>query len=133
MQKLAQCVLWLMALFYLYGASVHFLNMLSLTGFSWPDAPRKWQVLDMAYLILDSLVVVGILMNRRFGFIAFYLAAVSQIILYTVFQHWILDVPEAFAVADEQRAALTAMVYFHVATLVLVTAALRVRHQAQVP
>ena len=126
-QRLAQTLLWIVALFYLYGASVHILNMLSLTGFSWPDAPLKWQILDVVYLVLDLLVVVGIFTNRPIGFVAFYIAAISQIILYTVFQAWIVDVPEAFAVTDDQRAYLTTLTYFHLVTILLVTAALLAR------
>ncbi len=86
-------LLWIVAFFYLYGASVHVLNMLSLSGFDWLTAPLKWRVLDVAYLILDLLVVVGFFAGWKIGFVAFYLAATSQILLYTVFRSWIIVVP----------------------------------------
>ena len=54
----------------------------------------------------------------------FYAAALSQILLYTVFREWIIDVPAEFAVSAEQRSYLTTLVIFHCVTLVLVSAAL---------
>ena len=101
--------------------------MLSQTGFAWPAAPPKWRVLDVVYLVLDILVVIGIFAKWRIGPIAFYLAAISQIILYTIFRDWILAVPEEFAVSEAQRSYLTTLVYFHLITLVLVTGALMVQ------
>ena len=47
MKLAASIVIWLVAAFCCYGALVHVLNMLSLTGFDWQSAPLKWQVLDV--------------------------------------------------------------------------------------
>ena len=127
MKLAASIVIWLVAAFYAYGALVHVLNMFSLSGFDWRSAPVKWQVLDVSYLIIDLVVVVGLILSWRLGFVAFYVAALSQIILYTVFRNWIIDVPAEFAVSDEQRGYLTSLVIFHCVTLVLVTAAVWVR------
>ena len=127
MKFAASIVIWAVAAFYLYGAAVHVLNMLSLTGFEWRAAPAKWQVLDVAYLILDLVVVAGLPLNWKAGFVAFYLAAISQIVLYTLFRDWILDVPVEFAVSDEQRGYLTGLVVFHCTTIVLISVALWIR------
>lgn len=123
-QRLAKAVLWIVALFYAYGALVHVMNMLSLTGFDWPSAPLKWRLLDIVYLLLDVVVAVGFFARWKIAYVAFYLAASSQIVLYTVFRAWIIDVPEAFAVSAEQVSYLTTLVVFHCVTLVLVTLAL---------
>ncbi|MFK7967540.1 MAG: hypothetical protein AB8C46_26565 [Burkholderiaceae bacterium] len=56
-------MIWVIAAFYLYGAGVHVMNMLSLTGFEWQSAPLKWQVLDVVYLVIDLAVVVGLFLN----------------------------------------------------------------------
>ncbi len=128
MQRLALVVLWIVALFYLYGASVHVLNMLSLTGFDWSAAPMKWRVLDVVYLVLDLLVVVGVLAGWKIGFVAFYIAAVSQILLYTVFRDWVTTVPAEFSLSVEQQSYLSSLVIFHLVTLVVVTVALRKRY-----
>ncbi len=103
--------------------------MLGLTGFDWLTAPLKWRVLDVAYLILDLLVVVGFFAGWKIGFVAFYLAATSQILLYTVFRSWIIVVPGEFSVSADQQSYLTTLVIFHLVTLVAVPLALRTRRQ----
>ena len=124
MRLTASIVIWAVAAFYLYGAAVHVLNMLSLSGFDWKSAPTKWQVLDVSYLMLDAFVVVGLVMSWKIGFVAFYMAALSQIVLYTVLRNWIVDVPAEFAVSDEQRGYLNGLVIFHCVTLIVFSLAL---------
>ena len=97
----ASIVIWAIAAFYCYGALVHVLNMLSLTGFDWGMAPLKWQALDVFYLFLDLLVVVGLILRWKLGYLAFYAAALSQIFLYTLLREWIVDVPAEFTVSEE--------------------------------
>lgn len=84
----------------------------------------KWQVLDVAYLVIDLAVVFGLVLSWRLGCVAFYVAAISQIVLYTVFREWIIDVPTEFEVSEEQRGYLTSLVIFHCVTLVIVSVAL---------
>lgn len=124
MKRAALSILWIVAAFYLYGALVHVLNILGLSGFDWRAAPLKWQILDISYLILDLLVVVGLLLNWKLGFIAFYLAAISQIVLYTLLRSWITAVPQEFALNADQRGYLTNLVIFHCMTVALVSLAL---------
>ena len=127
MKLAASIVIWIVAAFYVYGAAVHLLNIFSLTGFDWQSAPGKWQILDVVYLAIDLLVVAGLLLSWKAGFVAFYVAAISQIILYTLLREWIIDVPAEFAVTEEQRGYLTSLVIFHCVTIVLVTWALWLR------
>ena len=124
LRRTALAVLIVVAAFYAYGAVVHVANMAGTTGIDWPDAPLKWQVLDVVYLVLDLLVMVFLPVRKQAGIVAFYLAAVSQIVLYTLGRDWIMDVPEAFQRPDEDLAYLDTLVAFHVATLMLVSAAL---------
>ncbi len=130
MKLVAKLIIGLVALFYTYGATVHVLNMLSMTGFDWASAPTKWQVLDITYLVLDVIVVLGLVLGWKLGYISFYIAAISQIALYTLLREWIIDVPPDFAVTDEQRSYLTGLVVFHLITLALVTFCVRVRSTA---
>ena len=127
MKFAATVVIWIIALFYLYGAAVHVFNILGLSGFDWRAAPLKWQVLDIVYLVIDLLVVIGLILSWKVGFVAFYVAAISQIALYTVYRDWIIDVPAEFSVSEEQRGYLTTLVIFHCVTIVLVTLALWIR------
>lgn len=127
MKLAATIVIWTVALFYLYGAAVHALNILGLSGFDWRAAPVKWQALDIVYLVVDLTVVTGLVLGWNIGYVAFYLAAISQIFLYTIFRVWILDVPPEFVPGEAQRSHLDSLVWFHLVTIVLVTAALWIR------
>ena len=109
--------LLLIAVAYAYGALVHVLNMLSIMGFEWSNAPLKWQLLDVTYLIIDVAAMIGLIWKRAFGIIAFLIGAVSQILLYTVFRAWVIDVPVEFVPTDEQVTYLTTLVWFHIITL----------------
>lgn len=118
-QRLAQILIWTIAAFYAYGALVHVLNMLSLTGFDWATAPFKWQLLDVVYLVLDLTVVIGLIMGARFGFLAFFAAALSQIVLYTLLRSWVLSVPEGFRRSPEDLQYLNGLVLFHIVTCLI--------------
>ena len=120
----AKIILWVVAAFYAYGAVVHILNMAGFAGFDWLRAPLKWQVLDVVYLILDVAVVVGLVLGWRLGYFAFFTAAVSQILLYTVFRAWIIDVPAEFARPPEEVRYLDSFVVFHIVTIALVGVAI---------
>ena len=58
MAWISKAIFWIVAAFYAFGALVHVMNILGLSGYSWLRAPLKWQVLDVTYLLLDILVVV---------------------------------------------------------------------------
>lgn len=126
LSSLPRVISWIVAAFYAYGALVHILNIASMTGFSWPDAPLKWQILDIVYLVLDVIVVVGLIRGSWIGVGAFFLAAMSQIMLYTVFRDWVLYVPAAFQRSPEDLAYLDGLVGFHVLTCIAVAAAMMV-------
>ena len=117
-------LLWCVAAFYAYGALVHVANMLSLTGYDWSDAPAKWQILDIVYLALDICVAVGLGLRWRASIAAFYVAALSQIALYTIGRAWVLDVPDAFRPPPDAAGYLDGLVAFHVVSLGAVTVAL---------
>ena len=126
-RKAANVVLWVVAAFYGYGALVHVLNIAGLSSFDWMRAPLKWQILDVVYLVLDVIVVVGLAMGWRAGYWAFFAAAISQIVLYTIFRAWIIDVPEEFARTPDEIAYLDTLVFFHLVTLGLVGLAIWLR------
>ena len=124
---ISNVILWIVSLFYAYGAFVHVANIAGLNGFDWLSAPLKWQILDVVYLVLDIVVAIGLIVGWRMGVIAFFTAAMSQIVLYTVFRAWIVDVPEAFARAPEEITYLDTLVAFHVVTIAAVVIALLLR------
>lgn len=121
---IAKGIFWLIAAFYAYGAAVHVMNMLGMSGFDWARAPLKWQILDIVYLVLDVIVAVGLVVGWRIGYVAFFAAAISQVALYTAFRSWIVDVPEEFARTPEQVQHLDDLVIFHLVTAALVVLAI---------
>lgn len=127
MNHLRNIRFWILAIvsaFYAYGALVHVLNILNLSGFDWSSAPPKWQVLDAVYLLLDVTVCIGLFKRLPISIVAFYTAGLSQVALYTLLRSWIMDVPEPFTITPDQDSYLTLLVIFHVASLILVTYAL---------
>ena len=120
-------IIKLIALLYAYGAFVHLVNIIGLNGFNWLDAPFKWQVLDIVYLILDMMIAVGLFRAWKPAYGLFYLAALSQIALYTIFRRWITDVPEPFGITPQQLHHLDSLVLFHSVTLILMTLCLLIR------
>ena len=106
------------ALLFAYGAVVHGFNMAGASGFVWADAPLKWQALDVVYLLLDVAVAAGLLWRRNWGVVLWIAAAYSQIVLYTLFRSWVLDVPQAFARPGGEQ-ALDGLLAFHFASLLI--------------
>ncbi len=116
---------------YTYGAYVHVANIAGATGFDWLSAPLKWQVLDIVYLALDLAVVAGVVLAERFWLLAFGIAAVTQIVLYTALRSWVLDVPSIFAVPPENVSYLDGLVAFHIASLAIVSVLLFLERRAK--
>ncbi|MEM7223747.1 MAG: hypothetical protein AAF495_12250 [Pseudomonadota bacterium] len=129
-RRAARILLLVIAGFYAYGATVHVLKMASMTGFQWTQAPLKWQLLDIVYLALDLIAVVGLVLDRRFGWIAVLIAALSQLLLYTLLRDWVLDVPAAFRPTAEQVAYLDGLVAFHGITLAVLAVVWWLRRSA---
>lgn len=130
---IAKTILWVIAAFYAYGALVHVLNIFGLTGFQWVDAPLKWQILDVVYLVVDVVVVIGLLAGSRIGYSALFVAAISQIVLYTMLRDWIINVPGKFARSLEETAYLDGLFAFHIMTLSLVCLAIWLNQNAAQP
>lgn len=118
----------LIALVYALGAMAHGFNMAGASGYDWSAAPLKWRVLDVVYLILDVGVAAGLIARKRWAVWLWVLTAMSQIVLYTAFRPWVLDVPPAFAASEGEVLFLKGLVAFHAASL-LVFAALFVWRQ----
>ncbi|MDF1765504.1 MAG: hypothetical protein P1V29_03865 [Gammaproteobacteria bacterium] len=115
----SRALLLLIAIFYAYGGIVHLANMLGMAGYDWMTGPFKWRVLDVVYLMLDATVAIGLVARWKVAYLAFFTAATSQIILYTIGANWIMTVPIEFLPDTGHEMALGSLVTFHVVTLVL--------------
>ena len=102
----------ILALFYFYGAVVHYANLLGFGELPFLQEPLSWQIADISYAILDTFTVIGLWFKTPWGIIGFFLSAVSQLILYIGFPQW-------FAFNPEQQQLLWSMVIFHLVTLVI--------------
>lgn len=100
----------ILALFYFYGATVHYANLLGFGEIPFRESPLSWQIGDISYGILGTLTFIGLWLKTRWGIIGFFLSAVSQLILYLVFPKW-------FAFNAEQQQLLWSMIIFHLVTL----------------
>jgi len=118
-------ILWVVAAFYAYDAYGHVASIAGMHGFTWAEAPLKWQLIDIVYLALDIVVVAGLLLRWFVGTIAFFAASVSQVVLYTLFRSWIVDVPVKFTPTPDHIGYLNMLVGIHVAAILLVLVALR--------
>ena len=100
---------YLIALAYAFGGAMHVAN---LSGFGPPPPPGKERVfraLDMAYLLVNALVVIGMTVGVTWGYAAFFAAAGSQLVLYLGFTDY-------FASDADQRRQLRGLVGFHLTT-----------------
>ncbi|MEO1429873.1 MAG: DUF6163 family protein [Cyanobacteria bacterium J06633_8] len=100
----------IIALFYLYGAIVHYANLLGFGEMPFSQEPLSWQIADISYAILDTFTVIGLWLKTRWGIVSLFLSAVSQLILYIGFPQW-------FAFTKEQHQLLWSMRMFHLVTL----------------
>lgn len=75
-------ILWLLALVYAYFAFFRMLNITGMNGFDWATAPVSSQILDVFYLAINLVVIYGFVLARPLGFVAFFVAAFSQLVLF---------------------------------------------------
>ena len=126
-QFLGRLLVYIIAFTYGYGGLVHIANMAGLSGYSWVDAPLKWQILDVVYLSLDAVVFVGLLRSWRVATAAFFVASSSQIFLYTVGAHWIMTVPAEFLPIPGHEMSLNFLVGYHLVALAMMVISLKLR------
>lgn len=120
-QLVGRGILLTIAALYAYGAMIHVVNMSGLAGIEWSSTPLRWRLFDVVYLILDVVVVVGFVLRLTVGYVAFYIAAVSQILLYGIFGDWMLGGMDVPVISPEQMSNVTTLIVFHLVTLLLVS------------
>lgn len=116
----SRIILWVVAVCYGYFAFVHLLNIADVSGFDWYSLPLPWQIVELFYLAIDVLVVYGFVLSRPIGFIAFFVAAISQFVLFAVATPGNLASPESASVASRPPDYLEYLAIFHGTTIALV-------------
>ena len=92
---------YLIALAYTFGGATHVANLLGFGPPPPPDKQRVFRALDVAYLLINALVVIGMIIGATWGYTAFFAAAGSQLVLYLGFTDY-------FASDADQRRQLRA-------------------------
>ncbi len=114
----ARVILWLIAVCYSVFAFGHAMNIAGMAGFDWRNAPLAWQLIDVLYIAADLAVVYGFVLLRPIGFMAFFIAALSQLALF-----WALP-GEGVGGGAQRSAYLAIFIPFHIATIALVLVAI---------
>ena len=96
---LARAILLIIALAYAAAGFVHGVSIAGLWGPPWGGAPLSWRVLDVLLLSLDLAVFPWLVLRLPLSVVAFFLAAVAQLILYTLLRDWLLTMPQPFTPA----------------------------------
>lgn len=95
---------------YALAAILHIGSILGFGRTPFEDAPLSWQISDFAYGAIDTVAAVGLWLMQPWGIWAFFVAAGSEIFLFTLFPHW-------FVVEPEQLTMLRGFVVYHVTAL----------------
>ena len=102
----------ILAMLYLYGAIVHYANLLGFGEIPFAQEPLSWKIADILYAILDTFTYTGLWLKKIWGIAGFLMSAFSQLVLYIGFPHW-------FAFNPQQQELLWSMVIFHLVTLTI--------------
>jgi hypothetical protein len=121
---LSRAILVLVSVFYAYGAFIHVGNLSVGFASEIRPLPPKWLVLETVYTCLSVLVAGGLLLRARLAVAAFFVTALSQIVLYTSLRDWVTDLPEPFRPGPAQIEGYARLVSFHLLSLPLVALAL---------
>ena len=85
----------LMAIFLIYGASVHIGNMLGLFTKPWLSTPLLWRFLDVALLIFDVVAAIALWRGRSWSVVFVFVGIVLlQLVPYTLLRDRFVLQPE---------------------------------------
>jgi uncharacterized membrane protein (DUF2068 family) len=82
-----------LAVIYAFAAVLHIGSILGFGRMPFGDMALSWQLSDIAYSIIDTVAAIGLWQQRRWGVIAFFVAAVSEILLFTFAPEWFTSDP----------------------------------------
>ncbi len=100
----------ILAVIYAIAAVLHIGSILGFGRIPFADAPLSWQISDIAYGIIDTIAAIGLWGQKWWGVAAFLIAAISEILLFTL-------VPEWFVTESEQLTMLRGFVVYHVVAI----------------
>jgi hypothetical protein len=100
----------ILSVIYAFAAVLHIGSILGFGRTPFEEAPLSWQLSDIFYGIVDTIAAVGLCRQKSWGIAAFFVAAVSEILLFALVPHW-------FVVEPSQLAMLRGFIVYHVIAL----------------
>lgn len=87
----------------------------------------------MVYFPIDCIVAFGVPLRWVVSDVCFFLAALSQVVLYSAGFSWIMDVPESVRPSPMEMEHLQMMIPFHVVTMCIMVAILLFEKRQHLP
>jgi len=100
----------ILAAIYAFAAILHIGSVLGLGRMPFSEMPLSWQLSDIFYGVVDTVAAVGLFRLRPWGVAAFFVAAISEILLFML-------VPEWFVIEPQQLTMLRGFVVYHVVAI----------------
>jgi hypothetical protein len=116
-KPLSRAIIWAVVALFAYDAYGHIASIAGMHGYSWLEAPVKWRLMDVFFLTLDIIAITGLILRWSIGLVAGFVSATCQLLLFTVFRSWVVDVPVNFAEANDRSAYLDLMVGLYLAAI----------------
>jgi len=110
--RLMTIFLRILALIYAIAGLMHIGSILGLGQMPFGDAPLSWQLSDIFYGVVDTIAAIGLWLHKRWGIAAFFVAAISEILLFTF-------VPEWFVVEAWQLNMLRGFIVYHLVAITI--------------
>jgi len=110
--KSLKIFLRILAVIYAFAAILHVGSILGFGRIPFAEAPLSWQLSDIFYGIVDTIAAVGLFLMRPWGVAAFFVAAISEILLFTL-------IPEWFVVEPQQLTMLRGFAVYHVIAIAI--------------
>lgn len=101
-----------LAIAYLAGSVVHFASLLGYGVLALEEMTLADKAAAFFYAQWGAFTALGLWKRRPWGILLFFIASISQVMLYWGF-------PELFSSTDEQRLLLQGMINFHISTLAI--------------
>jgi len=102
----------ILAVIYACAAVLHIGSILGFGRIPFAEAPLSWQLSDIAYGIVDTIAAVGLFLLKSWGVVAFFVAAISEILLFTLAPDW-------FVVEKWQLTLLRGFVVYHIIAIAI--------------
>jgi len=97
----------ILSVIYAFAAALHIGSILGFGRTPFEEAPLSWQLSDIFYGIVDTVAAVGLFQQKSWGLVAFFIAAISEILLFSLVPHW-------FVVEPSQLPMLRGFIVYHV-------------------